>query len=100
MQQVLGAVVWLGSQGGEQPGDLGPGERDLPWWRWPGGVFGGCGDGEECQRGHGEGPPRLHPAEPARDPAHQLIEQPRPPGRVYAGLSGHRTVIESPYNPR
>jgi hypothetical protein len=45
-------------------------------------------------------PPRLHPAEPARDLAHQLIEQPRPPAGVYAVASGHRTVIESPHNPR
>ena len=31
---------------------------------------------------------------------HQLIEYLRPPGRVYAGLSGHRTIINSPHNPR
>jgi hypothetical protein len=30
-------------------------------------------------------PTRLHPGEPAGDPAHHLIEATRPPGRVYAG---------------
>jgi hypothetical protein len=45
-------------------------------------------------------PPGLHPAKPRGHPPHQLIEYLRPPGRVYAGLSGHRTIVKSPHNPR
>ena len=65
VQQVAGAAVWLVGLGGEQPGDLVAGERDLPWWLLAG-VFGGGGDGEECQRGHGEGDPAV-PGGPGAD---------------------------------
>ena len=44
--------------------------------------------------------PRLDPAETRPDAGHQLIEQPRPPGRVYAMASGHRKIIKSRHNPR
>ena len=45
------------------------------------------------------GPPRLYPAEPARDQEHQLIEQDPPAGGVYAVASGHRTIIGRRHNP-
>jgi hypothetical protein len=41
----------------------------------------------------------LHPAEPARDQAHQIIKQLPPPGRVYAVASGHSTIIGRRHNP-
>jgi len=46
-------------------------------------------------------PPRLHPSEPGRDPAHQLVEHQLPGGRgrVYALARGHRGIIQSPHNP-
>jgi hypothetical protein len=44
-------------------------------------------------------PPRLHPAEPARDPAHQIVEHPQPAGRVYAMACGHRKIFLSRHKP-
>jgi hypothetical protein len=44
-------------------------------------------------------PPRFHPAEPASDPAHQLIEQQSPAIKVYAEASGHRKIIMSRHKP-
>jgi hypothetical protein len=79
VEQVLRAAVWLGGQGGEEPGDLGPGERDLSWWRGPAGAFGGSGDGEECQRERGEGDPAV-PGGPGADLV--LVES----GQALSGL--------------
>jgi hypothetical protein len=46
------------------------------------------------------GPPAwLHPGKPATDPAHQLVQHPRPPGRVYAVACGHRKVLLSRHKP-
>ena len=39
--------------------------------------------------------PRLHPAEMAADPGHQLIQDSQPPARVYAVASGHQKIITS-----
>jgi hypothetical protein len=43
--------------------------------------------------------PRLHPREPVRHPAHQLIELRPPPARIYATTSGHYAIFSSPHNP-
>ena len=79
VQQVAGAAVWLVGLGGEQPGDLVAGERDLPGWRGPPGVLGGGGDGEEGQRDHGEGDPAV-PGGPGADLV--LVQ----PSEAFAGL--------------
>jgi hypothetical protein len=42
-------------------------------------------------------PARLHPAEPAADAQHQLIEFPPPPIQVYAEASGHRAIFRCPH---
>ena len=56
--------------------------------------------GQQAQHERPRPAPRLHPAETRPDPEHQLIEQPQPPGRVYAMASGHRKIIKSRHNPR
>ena len=38
-------------------------------------------------------PPQLHPGEPARDPAQQLLQPCLPAGRVYAVACGHRLIF-------
>ena len=48
-------------------------------------------------------PPRLHPSEPRRHPAHQLFEHHLPPdgvhGLVYAPVRAHRRTVWSRHNP-
>ena len=64
-QAVPGVPGWLDDQRAEQRGDLVAGKRDLiVWWRM--GVFGGGGEGEECQGEHGQGGPPV-PGGPAAD---------------------------------
>jgi hypothetical protein len=40
---------------------------------------------------------RLHPAKPARDPTHQLLQPHLPPGRRNAVAGGHRLVFGCPH---
>jgi hypothetical protein len=56
--------------------------------------------GQQSQHERPRPPPWLNPPETRPDPEHQLIEQPQPPGRVYAMASGHRKIIKSRHNPR
>jgi hypothetical protein len=56
--------------------------------------------GQQPQHERPRPPPRLNPAETRADPEHQLIQQPQPPGRVYAMASGHRKIIKGRHNPR
>ena len=44
-------------------------------------------------------PPRLHPSEPAGDPAQQLVEPHLPVGRVYALARRHCGIVWSRHNP-
>jgi len=44
-------------------------------------------------------PPRLHPAEPAADPGHQLIQHAQPAAGAYAGASGHQTLFTCRHKP-
>ena len=53
--------------------------------------------GQQAQHERPGPAPRLHPAETRSDQAHQLIEHPHPPARVYAMASGHRTITVSPH---
>jgi hypothetical protein len=43
-------------------------------------------------------PAWLHPAEPACDPAQQLLQPLLPAGRVYAVACGHRLIFGCPHN--
>jgi hypothetical protein len=45
--------------------------------------------GEQAEHAPAHPTSRLDPAEPVRNPAHQLIEPPLPTGRVYAVAHGH-----------
>ncbi|HXP14573.1 MAG TPA: hypothetical protein VN907_04640 [Actinomycetes bacterium] len=45
-------------------------------------------------------PTWLYPAEPARDPAQQLLQPCLPPGRGYAVACGHRLIFGCRHNTR
>jgi len=55
--------------------------------------------GHQAQDERPRSPPRLHPAKPAPDPQHQLIEHAQPPAGAYAVASGHRQVVMCPHKP-
>jgi hypothetical protein len=55
--------------------------------------------GQQAQHERPRPPPRLHPAEPAPDPQHQLIEHAQPTAGAYAVASGHRKVITCLHKP-
>ena len=43
--------------------------------------------------------PRLHPAEPAPGPGHQLVKYAQPPAGAYAGASGHQKIFTCCHKP-
>jgi hypothetical protein len=82
-QEVLQAV------GGGLAGVLGDRPAVLPWQV-----------GQQPQHQRPRVAPGLHPRKPACDPAHHLLEQLLPPGRVnlYAVASGHRPIFGCVHN--
>ena len=55
--------------------------------------------GQQAQHECPRPAPRLHPAETAPDPGHQLVEYTQPLAGAYAGASGHQTVFTCRHKP-
>jgi hypothetical protein len=71
-----------------------------------GGLAGVLGDrpavlagqvGQQPEHQHPGVPSGLHPAEPASDPAQQLLQPRLPPGRGYAVACGHCVIFGCPH---
>ena len=56
--------------------------------------------GQQAEHERPRPAPRLHPAETAPDPRHQLVKYAQPPAGAYAGASGHQTVVTCHHKPR
>jgi hypothetical protein len=76
-QPVGGRALGAADEGGQEPGGLVAGQRDLAAGRWLVGVLGGGGNGQERGGEHGQG----DPAVPGAPPADLVLVQPASPYR-------------------